>query len=64
MITQLAEQHGLEFAVKQVRRPMALVRMAIAYAKQYSDEIAACLQLHAERDFEGLKRVLPTLERL
>ena len=66
MIKQLVEERGqtLESAAKQVRRPMALVRMALAYAKQYPEEIAACLQLQAERDFEGLKRVLPSLEPL
>ena len=64
MITQLVEQDGLESAARQVRRPAALVRMALAYAKQYPEEIADCLRLHAERDFEGLKQVLPSLERL
>ena len=46
------------------RWPEALVRMALAYAAHYPEEIAACRTLHAERDFEGLKQVLPTLERL
>ena len=64
MITQLVEQDGLESAARQVRRPAALVRMALAYAKQYPEEIADRLRLHAERDFEGLKQVLPSLERL
>jgi hypothetical protein len=64
MISQLVKQHGLEAATKAVRRPEALVRMALAYAEQYPEEIAASLKLHAQRDFEGLKQVLPSLERL
>ncbi len=66
MIVQLVEEHGgkVEAAARQMRRPSALIRMALAYAEQYPDEIAACKKLHAERDFEGLKQVLPTLERL
>ena len=28
------------------------------------EEIEASLQLHAERDFEGMEQVLPTLEKL
>ncbi|HEX9255933.1 MAG TPA: hypothetical protein VF938_10315 [Candidatus Angelobacter sp.] len=66
MIQQLVEEHGgkPERAASQMRRPVALVRMALAYAQRYADEIAACRRLQVERDFEGLKRVLPTLERL
>src|SRR6059036_1585430 len=46
MITQLVQQHGqsMESVAKQVRRPVALVQMALAYAKQYPEEIAACLK--------------------
>ena len=66
MVTELVAEHrgDVEAAAKQMRRPPALVRMALAYAQQYPEEIAASLKLHAERDFEGLKRALPTLERL
>jgi len=66
MIAQLVAEHRgkVEAAAKQMRRPVALVRMALAYAAEYPNEIAACRRLHAERDFDGLKRVLPTLERL
>ncbi len=55
---------NVESAAKQMRRPVALVRMALTYAEQYPEEVAASRKLHAERDFDGLKRVLPTLERL
>ena len=66
MVAQLVEEHDgkVERAARQMRRPAALLRMALAYAEQYPEEIAACRQLHAERDFEGLKQVLPALERL
>ena len=66
LIAQLVEEHRgkVGAAADQMRRPEALVRMALAYAAHYPEEIAACRTLHAERDFEGLKQVLPTLERL
>ena len=66
MIEELVEEHRgrVTAAAKQMRRPVALVRMGLAYAEQYPDEIAACRKLHAVRDFEDLKRILPTLERL
>ena len=51
-------------AAKQMRKPEPLVKMALAYAAAYPEEIEASLQLHAERDFEGMKRVLPTLKKL
>ena len=51
-------------AAKQMRKPEPLVKMALAYAAAYPEEIEASLQLHAERDFEGMKKLLPTLERL
>src|SRR5437764_10305378 len=52
MITQLVAEHNgkVEAAAKQMRRPAALVRMALAYAEAYPDEMAACRRLRAERD--------------
>jgi len=38
--------------------------MALAYADAYPEEINDSLALHAHRDFEGLKEVLPALELL
>lgn len=66
MIVQVAEecQGKLAEVVKAVHRPEALIRMALAYAESYPDEIRASLDLHAERDFEELKRQIPHLERL
>src|SRR2546422_8240760 len=48
MIIQLVEEHGgkVEAAARQMRRSVALIRMALAYAKQYPDEIAGCRKLH------------------
>lgn len=51
-------------AARQMQKPEPLVKMALAYAAAYPEEIEASLQLRAERDFEGMKRVLPTLEQL
>jgi hypothetical protein len=66
LIIQLVAEHGsnVRAAARQMRRPEALVRMALAYAAQYPDEIDACRALHQQRDFEGLRQVLPTLEQL
>jgi uncharacterized protein (DUF433 family) len=66
LIVNLVAEHGgkVEKAARQMRRPAALVRMALAYARAYPEEIAACLRLQAERDFDGLKQILPSLERL
>jgi hypothetical protein len=51
-------------AAKRLEKPEAIVKMALAYAAAYPDEIAAGLALHAERGFEGLKAVSPNLEKL
>src|SRR5207237_5054104 len=42
MIEELVEEHRgrVTAAAKQMRRPVALVRMALAYAERYPDEIA------------------------
>jgi hypothetical protein len=66
LICDLVEQYdgNVEAAAKHLRRPLPLVLMALAYAEQYADEIGACRRLQTERNYEGLKRILPTLERL
>jgi len=51
-------------AAKRLEKPEAIVKMALAYAEAYPEEIAASLALHAHRDFEGLKAVSPNVERL
>ena len=51
-------------AAKRLEKPVAVVKMALAYAEAYPGEIAASLALHAHRDFEGLKAVSPSLEEL
>jgi hypothetical protein len=51
-------------AAKRLEKPEPVVKEAIAYAEAYPDEIAAGLALHARRDFEGLKAVIPNLEKL
>ena len=51
-------------AAKRIEKPEAVVKMALAYAEAYLEEIAACLALHAHRDFDGLKASSPNLEEL
>ena len=51
-------------AAKRMEKPEPVVKMALAFADAYPEEIAASLKLHAQRDFEGLKAVSPTLEKL
>jgi uncharacterized protein (DUF433 family) len=51
-------------AAKRLEKPEPVVKMALAYADAYREEIAAGLTLHAHRDFEGLKAVSPNLEKL
>ena len=36
--------------------------MALAYADAYPAEINGCLELHAHRDFAGMKKILPGLK--
>jgi len=38
--------------------------MALTYAAAHPTEIKDCLQLHAQRDFAGLKAIPPDLELL
>jgi hypothetical protein len=54
----------IEAAAAQIRKPAGLVKMALAYAAAHPDEIKDCLQLHAHRDFAGMKAFLPGLELL
>ncbi len=51
-------------AAKRLEKPEPVVKMALAYADAYPEEIAASLTLHAHRNFEGLKAVSPHLEKL
>jgi hypothetical protein len=66
MIVQLARElnDDSEAAAAEIRKPAALVKMALAYADAYPEEIHDCLELHAHRDFEGMKKILPGLELL
>jgi hypothetical protein len=51
-------------AAKRLDKPEPIVKIALAYAAAYPDEIAASLTLHQQRDFEGLKDISPNLEKL
>ena len=66
MITELAKElkGDIESAAAQIHKPAGLVKMVLAYADAYPKEINDCLALHAHRDFEGMKEVLPGLELL
>ncbi len=50
-------------AAKRMEKPEAIVKMALAYADAYPEEIAASLKLRASRDFDGLGAVSPLLEK-
>ena len=47
-------------AVKLILKPAALVRMALAYADAYPQEIKDGMALAAGRDYAGMKRKYPT----
>jgi hypothetical protein len=66
MITELVKElkGDIESAAARIRKPAGLVKMALAYADAHPEEINDSLALHAHRDFEGLKEVLPGLELL
>ncbi len=66
MIAELVREldGDLAGAVKLIRKPVALVRMALLYAEAYSQEIADSAALAARRDFAGLKQEIPDLEQL
>ncbi len=51
-------------AAKRLEKPEAIIKMALAYAEAYPEEIAASLALHADRGFEALKALSPNLEKL
>lgn len=66
MLVELGLEYGgkVESVALAVRRPLPLVRQALAYADAYPEEIAACRELHAQRDYSGLKALVPELEEL
>jgi hypothetical protein len=66
MIVSLVEEleQDLEGAAEHIQRPAALVRLALAYAEAYPAEIQAARDLAARRGFDGLRRLVPNLEKL
>ena len=50
--------------MKLIRKPAALVRMALAYADAYTQEIKDSAALAARRDYAGMKQEIPELEQL
>ena len=65
LVPLVKELNGdIEAASAQIRKPAGLVKMGLAYAAAYPEEIQDCLALHAHRDFEGLREILPGLELL
>jgi hypothetical protein len=66
MIVELMREleGDLVAAVKLIRKPAALVRMALAYADAYPQEIKDGTALAARRDYAGMKEEIPDLELL
>ena len=66
MIRQLVDElkDDTREAARRIHRPEPLIRMALAYADTYADEIRASLDLHANRDLQEMQRLCPTLEQL
>jgi hypothetical protein len=66
LIVELVNEYGGDraAAARHMRKPEPLVRMALAYAAAYPEEIDASLELRATKDFSGLKQALPSLEKL
>jgi hypothetical protein len=66
MIVELVREldGDLAQAVKLIRKPAALVRMALAYADAYPQEIKDSSALSARRDYAGMKQEIPDLEQL
>jgi len=66
MIVELERELDGEMAeaVKLIRKPAALVRMALAYADAYPQEIADSAALASRRDYAGMKQEIPELEQL
>ena len=50
--------------MKLIRKPAALVRMALAYADAYPQEIKDSAALASRRDYAGMKQEIPELEQL
>ena len=51
-------------AVELIRKPAALVRITLAYADAYPQEIADSAAVTARRDYAGMKQEIPELEQL
>ncbi|HEX9045848.1 MAG TPA: hypothetical protein VF988_02375 [Verrucomicrobiae bacterium] len=66
LIVELLEEleGDISAAVNHIRKPAALINMALAYADAYPQEIADSAALAARRDFAGLKQAIPNLEQL
>ena len=66
MIVELVREldGNLAGAVKLIRKPAALVRMALAYADAYPQEIKDSAALASRRDYAGMKQEIPELEQL
>lgn len=66
MIVELVREldDNLAEAVKLIRKPAALVRMALAYADAYPQEIKDSAALASRRDYAGMKQEIPELEQL
>lgn len=66
LIVQLVEECGKDIvkAAQQMRKPPALVQMAMAYARSYRDEIQACLDLQEQITGETVEERLPGVEIL
>ncbi|HXD00231.1 MAG TPA: hypothetical protein VN048_12895 [Verrucomicrobiae bacterium] len=66
MIVELVREldGNLAEAMKLIRKPAALVRMALAYADAYPQEIKDSSALSARRDYAGMKQEIPDLEQL
>jgi len=65
MIVQLVEECDGDTAVaaRHMQRPEALLKMGLAYARQYPAEIRACRAL-SDRDFAQWQADIPHLEKL
>lgn len=65
MVVELVREveGGLGEAVKLIRKPAALLRMALASADAYPQEIQDSAALAACRDFAGMRQEIPDLEQ-
>jgi hypothetical protein len=66
LIKELVEELGgnFEAAAKHMRKPVALVKMAMAYAEAYPQEISDCQSFADRSNFESVKQFIPGLEKL